>query len=166
MYQLQGFCTSVSTKLAILKLVRKSVAFTCHSSSYWLSGTDPLGEKISAPGCLEKKRENENISPKWRYLGELYEELVSILVELAHWQGRVSEWGLLRTKMIAWVTMHSLALVFPSNPVWNEWGQIPNSWVLPDEHLSTSWLFWGLPEGLAYVFPMSECWQDPVYRGA
>lgn len=38
-YQLRGFCTWVSTKSAILKLIRKSVAFTCHSSSHWLSGT-------------------------------------------------------------------------------------------------------------------------------
>ena len=65
MYQLQGFCTSVSTKLAILKLVRKSVAFTCHSSSYWLSGTwSPGGKNLSSWLLGEEKG-------KWEYKSKM-----------------------------------------------------------------------------------------------
>ena len=57
MYQLRGFCTWVGTKSAILKLIRKSLAFTCHSSSHWLSGTWFTGKKNLSSWLLGEEKE-------------------------------------------------------------------------------------------------------------
>ena len=57
MYQLRGFCTWVSIQSAILKLIRKSVAFTWHSPSHWQSGTWSTGEKNLSSWLLGEEKE-------------------------------------------------------------------------------------------------------------